>query len=500
MKKIKYLVIITFLLCCSLSGTNAFAYEDIQYAETCNFDNTSSVEYGYNNLKNEVPNCRFCYAYDYDGDGLQEAFVLSGWWEEGIENGTLWFINSDGAYYAVEEGIYCPYELIKAELVYADQQIFFVQTINQNNKISSLIYGCMDGYAYQLSISKHVSSFHSESGHYYAYDLADYSGQEYLYYPQIGEFINIKNNVPDLDFNNMLDQDEWSIICYIFDRWYGDKSAFNNYYQLAYEFVLQQLCTYQNNYVENDPKGLLNFSYCYEANLVDSVLKTNFNMNDNLIENLHSNVYANQYGNVGYYYNNYYYFNHPEGTLQGFLYSIEIMEKKNNAYKVKFVNNDLSVYGIDNQASRDTYYCVFEVFNDGYKKSFKIYGISNCNDIEIPYNNIKVLLNDLELVFPQSPITENDRTLVPMRAIFEAMGATVEWNDNTQTITSKKGATTISLAIDSNSMHKNGATIYLDVPARLIGDYTMVPIRAVSEAFGADVTWDDNTQTVYITY
>lgn len=79
------------------------------------------------------------------------------------------------------------------------------------------------------------------------------------------------------------------------------------------------------------------------------------------------------------------------------------------------------------------------------------------------------------------------------------MGATVDWEDSTKTVTSKKGSTTIILTIGSNTMHKNDVTTYLDVPAQLIGDYTMVPVRAVAEAFGADVKWDETSMTIIIT-
>lgn len=113
-------------------------------------------------------------------------------------------------------------------------------------------------------------------------------------------------------------------------------------------------------------------------------------------------------------------------------------------------------------------------------------------------NSISVILNGSELSFEQPPIIKDDRTLVPLRAIFEAMGATVVWDSNTQTVTSSKGNTTVTMTINSYELYKNGAVTYIDVPAQLIGDYTMVPARAVAEAFGAEVIWDGNAQTVYI--
>lgn len=120
------------------------------------------------------------------------------------------------------------------------------------------------------------------------------------------------------------------------------------------------------------------------------------------------------------------------------------------------------------------------------------------SDSEYIYSEVKVILNGKILNFEKSPIIQNDRTLVPLRAIFEAMGASVDWDGLTQTVTSTKKSTTIKLTIGSNVLYKNGSAITLDVPAQLIGDYTMVPARAVAEAFDADVSWDGNTRTVYI--
>lgn len=114
-------------------------------------------------------------------------------------------------------------------------------------------------------------------------------------------------------------------------------------------------------------------------------------------------------------------------------------------------------------------------------------------------NHITIYLNEERIVLNPPTKVVGGRTLVPLRAIFESMGTSVEWNDSTKTVTSKLGDTTIQLTIGNNLLYKNGTAIALDVPAQLINGYTMVPLRAVAEAFGADVGWDGDTQTVYIT-
>ena len=109
-----------------------------------------------------------------------------------------------------------------------------------------------------------------------------------------------------------------------------------------------------------------------------------------------------------------------------------------------------------------------------------------------------VILNKQKLGFEVPPIIENDRTLVPLRAIFEAMGATVTWNDTTNTITATKGSTTVILPIGSTAPTVNGEVYKLDVPAKIIDNRTLAPLRFVGEAFGGNVGWDENSSTIYI--
>ncbi|MBQ2680067.1 MAG: leucine-rich repeat protein [Firmicutes bacterium] len=113
-------------------------------------------------------------------------------------------------------------------------------------------------------------------------------------------------------------------------------------------------------------------------------------------------------------------------------------------------------------------------------------------------NEIGIFLNGNKIPFDQPPVIRNGRTLVPMRAIFEALGASVDWDDATRTASSKKGNTSVSVTIDENILYKNGNPIEIDVPAQIINDRTMIPIRAVSEAYGCTVYWDDDTRSAII--
>ena len=111
---------------------------------------------------------------------------------------------------------------------------------------------------------------------------------------------------------------------------------------------------------------------------------------------------------------------------------------------------------------------------------------------------IRVLVDGRQLAFDVDPVIENDRTLVPMRLIFEALGAKVDWDETSRTADAVRGETTIRITIDNTEMVKNDEIVTLDAPARLIGGRTLVPVRAVSEGLGAQVGWDAATRTVQI--
>ncbi|MBE7043660.1 MAG: hypothetical protein E7399_09280 [Ruminococcaceae bacterium] len=104
--------------------------------------------------------------------------------------------------------------------------------------------------------------------------------------------------------------------------------------------------------------------------------------------------------------------------------------------------------------------------------------------------------NEVNLDVPAQII--DNRTMVPLRAIFEALGATVDWDEDTQTVTSAKGDITIQLTIDSDKLYKNGEETILDVPAQIVDNRTLVPVRAISESFGCLVEWEQEVQLISI--
>lgn len=106
---------------------------------------------------------------------------------------------------------------------------------------------------------------------------------------------------------------------------------------------------------------------------------------------------------------------------------------------------------------------------------------------------------DNNLIETDTPPTIVDgRTLVPVRAIFEAIGATVEWDNDTRTATGIRNGIIVTIQIDNATAYVNGEARALDVPAQIINSRTMVPARFISEAIGCDVTWYQPTETVGI--
>lgn len=111
---------------------------------------------------------------------------------------------------------------------------------------------------------------------------------------------------------------------------------------------------------------------------------------------------------------------------------------------------------------------------------------------------IKIYLDGTEIKFDQKPTTRSNRTLAPMRTVFEAMGADVVWDNDNRIINAKKGDTEIQLQIGNPTMKVNNTAITLDVAPRLIKNTTYVPLRAVSESLDATVEWNQQEQAVYI--
>ncbi|MBQ8636774.1 MAG: copper amine oxidase N-terminal domain-containing protein [Clostridia bacterium] len=147
----------------------------------------------------------------------------------------------------------------------------------------------------------------------------------------------------------------------------------------------------------------------------------------------------------------------------------------------------------------------FGEFNKiAYCEELDIYAFDNGEEINESIcvgriTPITVMVDGAKLEFDQNPVAVNGRTLLPLRAVFDALGAYVDWDQATQTVTSRRGDIEVKVTIGSDKMYVNGVEKILDVPAQALNNRSLVPVRAVGEAFECNVGWDGATFTVNIT-
>lgn len=96
------------------------------------------------------------------------------------------------------------------------------------------------------------------------------------------------------------------------------------------------------------------------------------------------------------------------------------------------------------------------------------------------------------------PEIVKDRTLVPLRAVSETLGAEVEWNDENKTVTVTYNDSIIVVTVDSTTALVNGEEVEIDSPALIKKDRVLVPIRVIAEALGLTVEWDDDSHSVIV--
>lgn len=131
----------------------------------------------------------------------------------------------------------------------------------------------------------------------------------------------------------------------------------------------------------------------------------------------------------------------------------------------------------------------------GTKTAEKTAGTAAVSD-----KGITVLLNGTELsTTVKSHADKNGRTLIELRSVAEALGAAIAWDADTQTVTLTSGAQTVAIRINQSSYHVNGSAKTMDTAAVIESGHTMVPVRVIAEALGATVNYDSATRTVTIT-
>ncbi len=119
------------------------------------------------------------------------------------------------------------------------------------------------------------------------------------------------------------------------------------------------------------------------------------------------------------------------------------------------------------------------------------------------YPEVTVVINGQELASDQPAVIIDGRTMVPMRAIGEALDIVVNWESATKTVVFSKDNTTASMIVGSKALivtdGSSTHTVSIDSPAVIINSRTLVPVRFISENFGASVDWNNSSRTVTIT-
>ncbi|HOO96149.1 MAG TPA: stalk domain-containing protein [Caldisericia bacterium] len=120
-------------------------------------------------------------------------------------------------------------------------------------------------------------------------------------------------------------------------------------------------------------------------------------------------------------------------------------------------------------------------------------------DVRVTIGSDIAYVNGEAITLEASPVIIGGRTLVPLRFVGEAFGAEFEWEASTKTITLTLEDTTIVLQVGSSTAVVNGNVVTLDAPPSIVNNRTMVPFRFIGEQLGCELVWDANTKTVILT-
>lgn len=121
------------------------------------------------------------------------------------------------------------------------------------------------------------------------------------------------------------------------------------------------------------------------------------------------------------------------------------------------------------------------------------------NMITMASNDIRVFVDNEKVSFDVAPRLIGGRTMVPLRAIFEALGAEVLWDETTQTVTAFNEAYLVEATIDKKTMYVNNTEKTMDIAPMIVNNRTLVPARFIAEAFNCNVVWSAEEFSVYIT-
>lgn len=198
-------------------------------------------------------------------------------------------------------------------------------------------------------------------------------------------------------------------------------------------------------------------------------------------------------------------------------YLLTIYKEDNNAQLVDVgsveINSETKKVTINNVLESCRYYFVVSAktySNEDYTikcmnnvLSTSVYYPVGQTQIDLQIGNQYMNVNGVARLIDNNgtmPVLSNGRTMLPIRAVIESLGGTINWDANTFTTTVTIGGKNIRIKIGDMVAYVNGTAKSLDVPAQLINQRTMLPLRFIMENLGGNVTWEDATQIVRIKY
>ncbi|OXT09583.1 copper amine oxidase [Thermoanaerobacterium thermosaccharolyticum] len=119
---------------------------------------------------------------------------------------------------------------------------------------------------------------------------------------------------------------------------------------------------------------------------------------------------------------------------------------------------------------------------------------------EVKYTKFagKMKANGREIKFDIPPVVKSGTTLIPVRAVVESLGANVNWDAASNTVTITKGDKTIVFDLNNSKVYVNGTEVTISMPAMEISNRTFVPLRFIAESLGVKINYDDNTGNIDI--
>jgi len=124
--------------------------------------------------------------------------------------------------------------------------------------------------------------------------------------------------------------------------------------------------------------------------------------------------------------------------------------------------------------------------------------VSAVSEVLLQNVNYPIVVNGEMRTYEQSPVMYNDFTLIPLRGVFEDIGAEVKYDTTSKKITVIKGINSVTITVGSKTAFVNGKPVVFDISPQIINGRMLVPLRFVTESLGSQVTWDAKTKTISI--